>query len=60
MWVLVLIYAYNAASMTVVPGNYTTQEKCVEAGEGFIRDTSGVFQLPKYSCIIAPDDIIYE
>lgn len=61
MWVLVLIYTYShSASMTVVPGNYTTAENCIKAGEEFVEDTGGVFQFPKFSCITAPDDIVYE
>lgn len=57
MWVLVLFYV--SAAMTVVPGYYTTKDKCEEAANA-IRTESIFLNSKNAICIPAPDYIGYE
>lgn len=59
MWVLVLVYLWQAPAMAVVPGNYSTEEKCEAAGK--VARNKGLIGSPIVAyCIPAPDDIGYE
>ena len=56
MWVLIVIMAANNPVPAVIPGTYSTKERCEQAAAAFV-DALPILQYGKGLCIPAPDDL---